>query len=718
MKTKKVFLGLLALASVGMLFITGCGKKNDTKTTKDSKTTKQVTTKKGETTKKNSTTKGGGIKAFVITFAAEGQQSYFDSAIGDYTLPPSSFEEPEGKVFKCWDVDGVEKHPGDKIDVTNNIVITAIFRDKEQTDEEKEIYNKLVNVMNNITNYEGEYSVVYDSSYQEPGDTTTHSYTEYYGGDIANNKGYKIFEGGDSDGIKYKYVPKVRDGVTIENAFIKCIYDPSSMDFTYGATDIVCFKDDAHPGRELKEDFDSFSTFLTVYNENKELLNRYINYMVSNGEMAEYGASMGMIPGPSNFTFDYTTTTDNKYKVTLNLTLTVVSAEGDYPYMSQSMKAVYIFDDTKIYSSQMDQIMEMAMDKDTITSGFEHQSYEITYDFDETKFNSINTDQTKIDSTISIFSTSHPLIYNGVKIANIGSGYTSKVDPDWLESNFHANYFKELPHVHIKSIATKADLSDAVEVDGKENKTSDPSPCLSMPLTDEPVYCDISVDSGYAFVILNYSTIKSPDPKIYEEFTEEELELLMLGSRKSNDVQLIEVSSTGNIPVPVLKYNNAVGSIMTIKKDGVEYKDSTFTTSSSVVVFDYEIKFTEDEYGSKDEPFTINSATSVSSSKTIFNITGLTENNSYFVVDINKINGVKVYSSTEILEKNGALKEAKITELTVGTDYSVGYLIWKDNAWKNVDSLSAIDASYDGLVMINIKAKSAALGSFTYLVVE
>ena len=53
--------------------------------------------------------------------------------LGDYTLPANGFTAPEGKQFKCWSVDGNEKAVGDKITVTANITVTAVWEDIEYT---------------------------------------------------------------------------------------------------------------------------------------------------------------------------------------------------------------------------------------------------------------------------------------------------------------------------------------------------------------------------------------------------------------------------------------------------------------------------------------------------------------------------------------------------------------------------------------------------------
>ena len=46
---------------------------------------------------------------------------------GEYTLPANGFTAPAGKQFKAWSVGGVEKVVGDKITVTANTTVTAVW---------------------------------------------------------------------------------------------------------------------------------------------------------------------------------------------------------------------------------------------------------------------------------------------------------------------------------------------------------------------------------------------------------------------------------------------------------------------------------------------------------------------------------------------------------------------------------------------------------------
>ena len=51
-----------------------------------------------------------------------------------YTLPNSDYVAAKGKVFDYWEVNGVEKHPGDSIQITGDVVIRAKWDDSANTD--------------------------------------------------------------------------------------------------------------------------------------------------------------------------------------------------------------------------------------------------------------------------------------------------------------------------------------------------------------------------------------------------------------------------------------------------------------------------------------------------------------------------------------------------------------------------------------------------------
>jgi hypothetical protein len=52
---------------------------------------------------------------------------------GEYTLPANGFTAPTGKQFKAWSVDGTEKAAGDKITVTADTIVTAVWENIPHT---------------------------------------------------------------------------------------------------------------------------------------------------------------------------------------------------------------------------------------------------------------------------------------------------------------------------------------------------------------------------------------------------------------------------------------------------------------------------------------------------------------------------------------------------------------------------------------------------------
>ena len=70
------------------------------------------------------------ITTYTVTFDANGgtgTMADVTGILGDYTLPANGFTAPEGKQFKCWSVGGKEKAVGDKITVTANTAVTAVW---------------------------------------------------------------------------------------------------------------------------------------------------------------------------------------------------------------------------------------------------------------------------------------------------------------------------------------------------------------------------------------------------------------------------------------------------------------------------------------------------------------------------------------------------------------------------------------------------------------
>ena len=76
------------------------------------------------------------ITTYTVTFDANGgtdTMADVTGVLGDYTLPANGFTAPEGKQFKCWSVDGKEKAVGDKITVSADTTVKAVWEDIEYT---------------------------------------------------------------------------------------------------------------------------------------------------------------------------------------------------------------------------------------------------------------------------------------------------------------------------------------------------------------------------------------------------------------------------------------------------------------------------------------------------------------------------------------------------------------------------------------------------------
>ena len=70
------------------------------------------------------------VVTYTVSFDANGgtgTMADVTGVSGEYTLPANGFTAPAGKQFKAWSVGGVEKAVGDKITVTANTTVTAVW---------------------------------------------------------------------------------------------------------------------------------------------------------------------------------------------------------------------------------------------------------------------------------------------------------------------------------------------------------------------------------------------------------------------------------------------------------------------------------------------------------------------------------------------------------------------------------------------------------------
>ena len=70
------------------------------------------------------------VVTYTVSFDANGgtgTMADVTGVSGEYTLPANGFTAPAGKQFKAWSVGGVEKAAGDKITVTANTTVTAVW---------------------------------------------------------------------------------------------------------------------------------------------------------------------------------------------------------------------------------------------------------------------------------------------------------------------------------------------------------------------------------------------------------------------------------------------------------------------------------------------------------------------------------------------------------------------------------------------------------------
>ena len=71
------------------------------------------------------------VTTYTVSFDANGGTGTMADVTGisgEYTLPENGFTAPDGKQFKAWSVDGNEKAVGDKITVTADTTVTAVWK--------------------------------------------------------------------------------------------------------------------------------------------------------------------------------------------------------------------------------------------------------------------------------------------------------------------------------------------------------------------------------------------------------------------------------------------------------------------------------------------------------------------------------------------------------------------------------------------------------------
>ena len=81
---------------------------------------------------------------YTVSFDANGGKSTMADVTGisgEYTLPENALTAPDGKQFKAWSVDGKEKAVGDKITVTADTTVTAIWENIPAVPADYDILN-------------------------------------------------------------------------------------------------------------------------------------------------------------------------------------------------------------------------------------------------------------------------------------------------------------------------------------------------------------------------------------------------------------------------------------------------------------------------------------------------------------------------------------------------------------------------------------------------
>ena len=93
------------------------------------------------------------MDVYTVTYDANGgtgEMAPDIDVIGDYTLKDNGFSAPEGRAFRCWSVCDIYKNPEDRIDVTSDIIVKAIWKEPPAPEPEPS-HDSDRNYSNNIT---------------------------------------------------------------------------------------------------------------------------------------------------------------------------------------------------------------------------------------------------------------------------------------------------------------------------------------------------------------------------------------------------------------------------------------------------------------------------------------------------------------------------------------------------------------------------------------
>ena len=143
------------------------------------------------------------VTTYTVTFADGRGMDPVSGVSGEYTLPECTMSKPVGKQFKCWSVNDEEKAVGDKITVTSDITVTAVWED----------------IIYTVT-------VSYDASKGTATGSGSYKYGEMASFAATPKEGYK-FDGWYKDGIRYNMPDSFGYEVTENMSYEARFYIPA-----------------------------------------------------------------------------------------------------------------------------------------------------------------------------------------------------------------------------------------------------------------------------------------------------------------------------------------------------------------------------------------------------------------------------------------------------------------------------------------------------------
>ena len=614
------------------------------------------------------------IQTYELTFKADNQDDVRVMAQkGNYTLPECMFTTPSYKPFKCWLVNGQEKNPGQVVNVTGPMVITAVFHEAQYKNDLNTAIEGLLNTYKANKEYTGPYTMKMASYYGETIETATLNLQREAGADIALGKAYEKSEGSD-----HFFYPTNKG----EDIYLSCFTSSNHTDdqcFYKNTLSFTSFADD----NLFRQDDLIFD--LSVYLNHHDLFEKYIAYS------KEFTRQHLYVNKPCE---SYTINVEggkieNENKYTISLEMVEILDDGSYKDKFVR-KHEFTFDYEKIYKysvydsyAQRDEEGNCKQEIVLIT----HYQYEYTFneEYCDQLYAALNEDLiANAPYDVGIV----PVYYKNKQIALLRDTIFEELTLDEISDEI----FFDDGRVRVNKVSYNKDLSNPIT--GK----------FKVCEKKGPIYVDITFYEGTALLVEQFSSYMAAPIVPNNTFTKEMLDAF------TNKEDITEQSAISNIIKPVKGesiplHTHLVGlNLLSLKVNGVENKNPFFGNELSTFYLIEGLVETYDNCsGTYGNPLMMASKINNDSSKAVFNITGARESGAYYFAfkkaELASFTEAKVYFGNKYYYKDETINKSELTACT-DSKYEVCYRY--GDALKKVDSLSDIPADYEYWIYIEV----------------